>query len=345
MVDIVSNISYNDKKQFNVVFVRQDNLDSQPIQTVVIPNIPQALQIRYTPKFSTQQLLGRLTPLYQYSGASGVSYTFTLDLHEDIHVEKGKTLNDLINDIKSLSAPRLSEGGLVGDYPDVFFTLGDISAFVKVETQITWKKPMRQGKYIMATVQFTLDVVEEVPEIRTRRYFETMGVIPEGLEDLYYADEMSFLFTTEERQKYEQHILSNYGYLLGYAINKYDIQGTQTATKAWDVAQQQLVEVFGIYRETAALKTTIDKNETLKAILDKKGLMQMPTTYTDYNKLQKDLLRLRNTTHKTIADYYRTDVSETMTRAEMQQVIKYVNNIIDTLLDIASGVLGYGAAQ
>lgn len=312
-----------------------------PTTIIEVPNIPQGIDIKYTPKFTAQQMLGRQTPLYQYSGASGVSYTFNVELHEDIHVKPGETLNTLINDIKSLSAPRMRAGGYVGGYPEVFFTLGDLSAFVKVETDITWKKPMRQGKYIMAQVNFVLDVVEETPILKEFWHTEEVGQQIEGLEDLYYSDEMRFLTTSE--RGYHDNLTSSYGSLIGYNVNRYDGEGRTTASKTWDATQQKMIDLFGIYREDDDLKEILDGNTTLKTMFDE-GVREMPKSSKDYNKFKKDLLELRKTTHKTVADTYRKEVSETMTRAEMQQVIRYVDSLIDTLLDIASGVMGYGAA-
>ena len=120
-------------EDIQITFIKKASSSINEDKPLVIKTIPPSLAYSYSPKFVSQNLLGRVVPVYQYAGGSGKSISFSLDLHEDIHPKPGETLDSLVQKIRSLAAPVVDTSGYTKEYPKVLFMLGEIEAFVKVE--------------------------------------------------------------------------------------------------------------------------------------------------------------------------------------------------------------------
>lgn len=317
--------------------------DIKPNEVITLKTIPQSISYSYSPKFISQNVLGRATPIYQYSGAGGQSMSFSIDLHEDVHTEEGETLDDVIKKIKRLSTPEVDAGGfLIEEYPRVLFELGELYYFVKVETVVEWKKPMRNGKYILATVSFTLDVLEELKEIIHRDYLEKVGERIDG--DYYYGDTMGYVLTQKQLDS-EAHTVVKSLYnvnLDNLLIDSYNLIGNKTQIAAWDAEVQRLINLFGVYQRTDSSTFDSKRQGKIKGIAE--DTYELPTTRDDYKELEKRLNRIKADHNKIVEDYYQKNIDNMLT-SERDAVKKYIEGIIDTLLDIANGVVGYGPAS
>lgn len=325
-------------QKIEMLFTR---ITESSIKEITVPEIPQTIHYKYSPKFSSQNLLGRATPIYQYSGASGASYSFSVTLHEDAHTKGNQTLEDLIDSIKSLSAPDNDRYGNLGTYPRVLFTLGELNALVKVEVNVEWKKPVRNGKYIMADVSFTIDVVEEMQPVRVLEYEDNLSPLVEG--DYFYDETMmSYVLTSDQAENFM--LQGIYGTSINNFITYPDsIIGMSTREVAWDASVENLRSVFGVYGDLITF-TEKGRIKTLVDLLDERILL--PQTITDVKQVIKNLKELKKQHEKTIKKYYEDeDIYAQMTRKEVQQVIDYIDTVINNLINMAEGAVGYGAAK
>lgn len=315
--------------------------NSGDVNTIVIPTIPQSISYTYSPKFASQQLLGRLTPIYQYMGAGGKHYSFSLELHEDVHTTQWDSLEDLVNDIKSLSTPRLDSKGVSDPYPRVLFQLGRLSAFVKVETNIEWKKPMRNGKYIMATVQFQLDVLEELEPIMITGFDEVVGKEVKGDYAWWYDGTINYVYTSKQSRAV-LNIKDRYGVDLGNIItNKSSIINQATPTENWDIERERLNRLFGVY--DSQTKSDKDKDALNKINkLWKELNVGGANIGMNYTQLEKKITELK-TAHRTFMNYYYDNINLDMTRAEKEAIIQRFDAMLDSMLVTGGGILGYGA--
>jgi len=156
-------------------------LGTEPVEKSIIINkvIPEELAYSYNPMFNPQAVLNRMSPIYMYKGGSDITYTFTLTLHEDM-VTDGSTIlttsasdsqvkytkiTDLIDDIKSMSYPYKDSQGLLRGQ-NVYFQIGAIAGRGYLETKHTWKKPFRNGRYVMVDISFTITAQLIFPSVR-----------------------------------------------------------------------------------------------------------------------------------------------------------------------------------
>lgn len=331
-------------EDIQITFIKKASSSINEDEPLVIKTIPPSLAYSYSPKFVSQNLLGRVVPVYQYAGGSGKSISFSLDLHEDIHPKPGETLDSLVQKIRSLAAPVVDTSGYTKEYPKVLFMLGEIEAFVKVEVDVEWHKPIRNGKYIMATVGFKLNILEELKEITTTSIYEDVGGDIVGFENLHFGDTMSYILTQEEVDNFNKYNIANITgiNLNNFIISDYDLRGDHTQHSAWDAEVLKMKGMFGAYQETYGNYFEASKsknNVNITKILN--TMYELPATEKDYNKLKNDLEKIAKD-NKTIIEHYYYE--EGLTSVERDRAIQFLDRTIKTMLDIASGVVGNGAA-
>jgi hypothetical protein len=118
--------------------------------TVDIQYTPESIADSYTASFSEHQILGRSSPVLIYTGGSSRGLSFSVVLHEDL--VPGKDLAKFCDKIRALSFP-VYENGV--REPRVYAKIGSMYSFWGVvNTTITYKPPVRDGKMIIAEVSF-----------------------------------------------------------------------------------------------------------------------------------------------------------------------------------------------
>ena len=175
--------------KLTLVYDKERSLGNMEVKEIVISLIPQSVSYSYTPNFQSTQILGRYTPIYSYKSGSDEILSFTLDVHEDlIDTTRYKSLEEFVDIIKSLSYPRRdTQGALI--FPRVYMQLGDIAGFGLVRTNITWKLPMREGKYVNASIDFNFTLEDKYTNPTLKKSDRKFTI--EGLgsgEDLIYSD-------------------------------------------------------------------------------------------------------------------------------------------------------------
>jgi len=311
------------------------------VEEIIIDLIPQVLSYSYTPNFTAQSTLGRLSPIYLYSGGSEETYSFSLTLHEDevIKYQKGKykSLEEFVDKLKSLSYPYTDNDGFQV-YNKVTLILGEISGKGILNTEVTWKKPLRNGKYILAEVTFNFVLESKFsPAITT-----TKKVLYEGGE---YTILSSMAISYRDYDSYQErfgNIINTYGIttpnLLDVSDKEYKNVIVGASTKAFNRAQEQLKDIRDSFIVLDSTKRINTELAFLVSFIDK-----------DISKItEKDLklLKDRNAKEKIrkyVEDYYAKKLNEELVEGEIQNIIDSLENILDVLRTASQGVLEFGS--
>lgn len=364
-------MTISNKEIMNISFERTISNTSE-VTTIKLPVIPQAINYSYSPIFDKVQTLGRPSPMYQYSGGTGASYSFNITVHESMVPD----LEEFVNNIKSLSHPSIDENYNFTSFPTVLMNIGEIYSYVLVTTDIAWKLPInKKGKYTLVDISFDIKELEELPLIETSVGSfgnKLSGISKDVLDQLefqennvvYYSEELVNLYNL----LYEQEITfeSLYGIdlpdLFPTAIT--ELYG-ETIETTWDGLEKRLNSIFGAYetqlndRYTELISDTKDNEKLNKVIL--KDINTGIEHFKEIKKLQgdiytidlsnkeqlvsalEDLENFRKQHHTFISEYRRKYV-DSVTADDVKLIKTNVDNIIDQMKKIISEVIGYGRA-
>lgn len=138
--------------------------------------IPDTLQDTYTPTFHAENnIYGRTTPLYFYTGGGGKTLSFSFTLHED---ELYKSTTDItinrdiykyIDKLVSFTEPYLKNIDTRNQTlkePLVYLQLGEhFSGKGFIEVNWSYRTPFRNNRYILADVGITFTYVVEYEQL------------------------------------------------------------------------------------------------------------------------------------------------------------------------------------
>lgn len=217
--------------------------DKEIIETK-IPIIPNSVGYSYNPNFVSSNVLGRLSPIYSYISGSDEMYSFTLSLHRDMFKE---SLEDVVDRIKMLSYPKLTKG--IVDYPKIYFSLGEFSSYVIVDTSISWKKPIIDGHYALVDIGFNIRVVRPL-ELPTLNYIEEEQTSD---ENAVYMNKLYSAVATQQDKDYLDYLKTR-----GYETSIIDFvtvgrddkilqsMDYQKAVRQRDVQVERLTNLFNV---------------------------------------------------------------------------------------------------
>lgn len=324
--------------------------------------IPDTLSYSYSPQFSAQATLGRMSPIQIYSGGSDKIYSFTLILHEDMLESNSNfsNLTDLVDAIKSLSYPTINTQGIIVK-PQVEFFIGKISGKGIVKTSINWKKPFRNGKYIQVEITFNIiaETINNIPEVR----LDTVKEVVDGI--LVYNERV--VISSSEAVLLDNSLFDSFNY---YENNSRLLGGLDIDTPLSDFVmegnsakpQQVSNAVFtGDYFDMARdlIRNIIGEKsygEPEELVALRKSLSTLDAAHEDLfsfvssdfnNKLAptsnlKENLALLEESFTSYLDYYYENIDKNMTREEYNKVLGEISIIIDNMEDMYEAVSKYG---
>lgn len=308
-------------------------VDGERIE-IFLPVIPNAVGYSYNPNFVAQSIVGRLSPIYTFISGGDEMFNFSISLHNDLVENK---LKEVVDNIKMLSYPRNING--VVTYPEIYFSLGEFSGIVIVDTSIQWKKPIINGHYVLVDIGFSLRVVREITNpkveptyedrdasivtgkiyssvarkdhenyieyLRSRDYdtsvsdFVAQGTIDETYKSIYLDEAVRTRDTQVDRLTY----------LLGIITNK-DSKGNTQALSKWENIDYRLK----------------GKNDTLQIKYGGKWL--------NVSKIKKDIDKILDTAY---------DNDEYLLRSDIKKSKDEIYRVLELLEKSAEEVEGYGA--
>lgn len=299
--------------------------------------VPQKLNYSYSPNFSEQSILGRPSPLFLYTGGSDQTYSFSITIHEDMmtpsQLTKYSSLEGLIDVIKSLSYPSLKDrndpsSGFESSLRDVYFQLGSITGLGIINTSVTWKKPLRAGKYVLADISFTVTITEpfEEPAIST---ISTPGNSSVDYTDLITVDYSLSLFSS---------ILPDYAF--GYNVEDIHGQLFDHTLEVFNLAATKLSDLYYAFNEADAkgeLSTAlrafkdfkIDRSQTIT-----KSFIDITTYSALLNRLTDKFIE------EQLMHYYK-NINTDMLESERIIIEDALKGLVQTLKDAEEALILY----
>jgi hypothetical protein len=327
--------------------------------------IPDTLSYSYSPNYSGQNTLGRMSPIQIYSGGSARVYSFSLLVHEDM-IETSTNfgnITDFVDAIKTLSYPFVNSLGETVK-PSVEFYIGKISGKGIVTTDISWKKPFRNGRYIVAEISFSITVekINPVPNLRT----ETTKEYVEGNlvynDKIIVSEDVTDLLNNnvfEELDYYEYYEYDYYKVLGNLDIENITLSNLLTVRNTTNAERINnaifLRDYFDMSRDIFSSILGVAETSTEESLNLRSSIGRLDAIYYDLNNYidsySKDPLESFSSVKESLdlledrfidyLDYYYENVDKDMTRDEYNKVKDEVIIIIDNMRDMYEAVRKY----
>ena len=325
------------------------------VKEIIIPDfiIPDSISHEYSPNFSSNSVLGRLSPVLLYSGGSARTLSFSIRLNDDIARQGGyESLVELVDDIKSLSYPVRERSS--NRLPQVYFQLGELVGVGIVQTSISWSKPFdnTRGIYKLVEVAFTITLERELP---LPKFLEAMEVIDRfGLDEVEFEDKLVSSIS-EERAIEAQEVLSFLGFTeLSVAdfINTKDggLLGKELARRAESTFEYNLERVATLYE---SLPEAISKD--LKVIKSFKDNYSIETLKSNQNAMTKSIQAAKDEFRRSLQAYFQKEfdinvqgeipIDMTQRREEYFLLLDQVFSVLEQLEASARAVYTYGSGD
>ena len=190
---------------------------------LVLKNLlPQAVGESYSPNIIKESgIFGRAYPLNFYTGGSGKTLSFSLDIHEDL-LPSDKTLYEILNYFEYLTNPVISPVKKTVTGHEVYLQIGEqFAGRGHLNVNYSLQKPFRNGRYTMSKVNFTFTFHEEFNNL-----------------DYTFNDRSTTEYNSNLLPQQSDLFRNNlYGIGAYYGINTYDIDTNALydfATEVWD---------------------------------------------------------------------------------------------------------------
>lgn len=327
-------------KDLNKLYFYKKDAPKDVLAEIAIDIIPQEVSYDYSANFHEQSVLGRMSPLYVYTGGSDKILSFTVTLHEDVGniKEKYGSLNGLVVLIKGLSYPSKYNGPL----NNVHFQLGSISGEGLVNTSVVWKKPFRDGKYIVADINFNITVVKQFPEVRYTTIVQKVE-LPDGVHQEY----SQIKYTTDEVDSLN-FVMNNFGGYDSSYNNFIQVEDTKAVKEFY----------FNQYKESYEYQATVLNNMydiieqrgkgVPKELLDMRrelSLIKWSVTNPAISKTKEEYEKTFDKLQKALIKYIEEDYksNKDILQSEKDKAIARIKSIFSELKDAMERMTKYGA--
>jgi len=348
-----NNMSKITKDLMSICFIRKT---ATSINEIILKNIiPDALSYSYSPNFSSQSMLGRMSPIQMYTGGSAKTYSFSITLHEDyLYNTKYNRLDDLVDDIKSLSYPVVAGG--ITSLPTVEFYIGEISGKGIVQTSSSWKKPFRDGRYILVDLSITITVEEIYPLPNFKQEITEAGedlnvqytglaiVTPISESTIYWAyDSSIFLPVNKYGIVFDKYVNES------VYVNPRDTLSADPAIKFFEVR----ILLLNNYKNLADV-SSLGSNKDYQRLSDslKSTMIDLTNVLSSVDTLRsikyKDFIELVDAAKELYIDYldyYFWHGNTEMRSGEFDLVVAEIENQFDSIIRVYQEVIGYGAGS
>jgi hypothetical protein len=161
-MDKLQKLTYETSPKANLDMVMIANLTFDPIRTVSFHGMtPDEISESHSTEFEPITIKSRSSPLASYAGSGARTVDLSFDIHEDylkIYEPKGQYahIHNFVGRIKALTYPRYSKGIVIP--PKCYVMVGEffrMKAYCN-SCNVTWRKPIRHGKYIAANISLSL---------------------------------------------------------------------------------------------------------------------------------------------------------------------------------------------
>lgn len=335
-------ITLNNNLELNKLYFYKNNIDKS-ITEIIIDLIPQEVAYSYSANFHAQAALGRLSPLYIYKGGSDIELSFSVKLHEDFGNIRStyKTLDNLVTQLKSLSYPSVNGGAL----ENVVFYLGELGGEGIVNTSVSWEKPFRDGKYIVANISFNIIVLKQYPTTTFKEITEVVE-LPNGAHQTLTQT----IYTTEEQKSLDYIVEEIGGYNTVY--NNFIQQGDKAEAKEYffSVHQQTFdyqAEIINNLYDTILSRDGDTKQVSNIGVLVK-SLEEIKWAVNNENvtkKKQKSITKNLTALEAALKKYIKNDYksNKDILASERDEAIAKISEIFESIEKSIEGMTKYGS--
>lgn len=336
-----------DLQQLYFLYDPFSNIAENTRREIIIPDfiIPDSVAHQYLPNFQANSILGRLSPIFLYTGGSPRTISFTIILNDDIAKLGGyNSIVDLVEAIKSLSYPK--ERNKIKDLPPVYFQLGELSGNGIIETSIAWKKPyeVTTGYYKLAEVSFNITIEQGMT---LPRYRGVQEVVSQQDRDIEFEETLELSISEEEKARIISSMeLHSYADVqVSNLVLPYDADSIRTeairseAEENFDFQAKRLSLIYGDFATSSTYLQFTGSIEILKKFKDynletiSSSLMQ---------KLKGDIAKAKADFRRYLQEYkQQTDLTERAYFLILDQVF----TMLEKLEEFAEVVYKYGAGD
>lgn len=292
--------------------------------------VPQNIKYSYSSSFASQAL-GKPSPAFLYTGGSDATYSFSIDIHEDMLPSGYNNIVEFVDKIKQLSYPAEREAKsqtYEESLRTVYFQIGSIAGKGSVNTSVTWQKPFRKGNYVMATIGFTI-----VLEHRFEVVQETRERLVAGTE--VYQDVLSVEYLN-------QLALQTLGekYFFDYNMDAVRSEIYEGLVKTYNYNLEKLINLkkaFEIVDESgliAKVLSVIPEDPSKRQVTN-----SSVATYSEaFKKLTRDKV-------EEYMDHYYKNINKDMLPKERDLIVETIMTLVNNLNEAAEAMYKYGASS
>ena len=300
--------------------------------------IPQNIKYSYSSSFASQAL-GKPSPAFLYTGGSDATYSFSIDIHEDMLPSGYNNIVEFVDKIKQLSYPAVKSQTAEGKYlleeslRTVYFQIGSIAGKGSVNTSVTWQKPFRKGNYVMATIGFTIVVEHRFLEV-VQKFRKRLVAGTEVYQDVLSVEYLNQLASQTLGEEYF------FGYNMGAVRSKiyeglvktysYNLEKLINLKKAFEITDESglIADVLSVIDEDVKLDSS--QRQVTNSIV---------ATYSEaFKKLTQDKVT-------TYMNHYYKNINKDMLPEEKKRIIETIMTLVNNLNEAAEAMYKYGPSS
>jgi hypothetical protein len=293
--------------------------------------IPQNIKYSYSSSFASQAL-GKPSPAFLYTGGSDATYSFSIDIHEDMLPSGYNNIVEFVDKIKQLSYPAEREAKsqtYEESLRTVYFQIGSIAGKGSVNTSVTWQKPFRKGNYVMATIGFTIVVEHRFQKVE-QKFRERLVAGTEVYQDVLsveYFNQLALQTLGEE-------------YFFDYNMDAVRSEIYEGLVKTYNYNLEKLINLKKAFEITDKSGLIVD---ALSVIPEDPSQRQVTTsTVATYSKAFKKLTR--DKVEEYMNHYYK-NINKDMLPEERDLIVETIMTLVNNLNEAAEAMYKYGASS
>lgn len=313
-------------------FYRLDSKGNKAIE-INLDIIPQNIKYSYSSSFPSQAL-GKPSPAFLYTGGSDATYSFSIDIHEDMLPSGYNNIVEFVDKIKQLSYPAVKSQTAEGKYlleeslRTVYFQIGSIAGKGSVNTSVTWQKPFRNGNYVMATIGFTIVVEHRFEVVQDTR--ERLVAGTEAYQDVLSVEYSNQLALQTLGEKY----------IFDYNMDAVRSEIYEGLVKTYNYNLEKLINLKKAFKIVDESGLIVDALSVIPEDPSKRQVTN--STITTYSEAFKKLTRDKVEEYM---DHYYKNINKDMLPEERDLIVKTIMTLVNNLNEAAEAMYKYGSSS
>jgi hypothetical protein len=311
-------------------FYRLDSKGNKAVE-INLDIIPQNIKYSYSSSFASQAL-GKPSPAFLYTGGSDATYSFSIDIHEDMLPSEYNNIVEFVDKIKQLSYPAEREAKsqtYEESLRTVYFQIGSIAGKGSVNTSVTWQKPFRKGNYVMATIAFTI-VLEhrfEGVQDQTRERLVAGTEVYQDVLSVEYLNQLASQTLGEE-------------YIFDYNMDAVRSEIYEGLVKTYNYNLEKLINLKKAFEIVDESGLIVDALSVIPEDPSKRQVTN--STITTYSEAFKKLTRGKVEEYM---DYYYKNINKDMLPEERDLIVETIMTLVNNLNEAAEAMYKYGSSS